>query len=441
MTTLVSKICTGFNGQVVIPGDKSISHRALILAALAPGVSRIEGLLEAEDVLNTKVALEAIGATITKTRKGYEVRGCGPGSLAAPKAPLDFGNSGTGARLMMGLLAAYSYTVEYCGDASLAKRPMARVLGPLSEMGVVISPKGAATLPLTMTGSPDIQGIDYISPVASAQVKSAILLAGLGVKGKTSVTENTPTRDHTERLLLHFGAKVQTQSLDNGAIKISLKGHQALAPQDLAIPGDISAAAFPLVAGLVVPGAKVAMNGLGVNPLRTGLLDVLMAMGANIRHSNRRAQSGEPVADLQVAASRLKAVRTSADIAPRMIDEFPILFVAAALADGVSEFQGLGELRLKESDRLQTMAQGLRANGVEVDEIRDGLIITGANGLVPGGGTIDAGHDHRIAMAFLILGMRAKKPITVTGAESISTSFPGFAKLMAGLGATIEETA
>lgn len=443
MTTYVSQSSPDFSGKTAVPGDKSISHRALILTALAPGVSHLSGLLEAEDVLNTKRALEALGVRIEKSSPGdsagYEVAGIGPGGLTAPGAPLDFGNSGTGARLMMGVLAGCPFSVRITGDASLVSRPMERVLAPLCSMGAGVLPKGAMTLPLTLKGSANLRPLNYISRVASAQVKSAVLLAGLGARGETSVLEKSPTRDHTERLLAQLGAEIRTETLDNGALKVTLQGRPVLKPRNLAIPGDFSAAAFPLVAALVIPGATLRLTGVGVNPLRTGLLDALAAMGADITQTNPTTCSGEPVADLEVAYARLSGIKTNPNLTPRMIDEFPILFVAAALAEGVSEFRGLKELRLKESDRLVEMAAGLAANGIEVVEIKDGLKIKGLGGMVPGGATIDARHDHRIAMAFLVLGLRATRPITVRGAESISTSFPGFAKLMTGLGANIKE--
>lgn len=439
MTTLVSKSSSKFIGKARIPGDKSISHRALLLAALAPGMSQIEGLLESEDVLNTKKALAALGVKIKKNLTNFQVAGVGTGGLKPPKVPLDFGNSGTGARLMMGLLAGCPFAVRITGDSSLVTRPMARILAPLCDMGAMVDPKGATTLPFTLTGSANLRAIDYVSKVPSAQVKSAILLAALGAAGETSVVERLPTRDHTERLLAGFGAKILKETGDNGSVKVIIKGRPVLRPQSLVIPGDFSAAAFLIVAALTVPGSKITLKNVGVNPLRTGLLDVLATMGANLEMTNQKNCSGEPVADLLAGHSSLSGIKTSAAIAPRMIDEFPILFVAAALAKGISEFRGLQELRLKESDRLKEMAQGLTANGVEVEELSDGLKIKGLGGMVPGGGMIDAHHDHRIAMAFLVLGLRARNPVTVRGAESISTSFPGFAKLMTGLGANIKD--
>ena len=439
MTTLVSKSSSKFIGKAGIPGDKSISHRALLLAALAPGMSQIEGLLESEDVLNTKKALEALGVKIKQNLTGFQIAGVGMGGLKQPMVPLDFGNSGTGARLMMGLLAGCSFASRITGDFSLVTRPMTRVLDPLCEMGVVVAPKGATTLPLTLTGGTNLRAIVYVSRVPSAQVKSAVLLAGLGAAGETSVVEKLPTRDHTERLLTRFGVTILKETVDNGALRVTINGGQVLRPQNLVIPGDFSAAAFPVVAALVIPGSKITLKNVGVNPLRTGLLDILATMGANIEITNNKNFSGEPVADLLVGHSSLSGVKTSAAITPRLIDEFPILFIAAALAKGNSEFHGLRELRFKESDRLKEMARGLTANGVEVEEFPDGLKIKGLDGMVPGGGIIEAHHDHRIAMAFLVLGLRARNPVTVRGAESISTSFPGFAKLMTGLGANIKE--
>ena len=440
MATIVSKTSAALKGVVRLPGDKSISHRALILSALAKGNSRIKGLLEAEDVLNTIGALRLLGVICDKKGQDWVIKGHGLGAFRAPEGALDFGNSGTGARLMIGALATQPIEVSLTGDESLKKRPMGRILKPLLEMGAKVFPKDAAALPLTLTGTAEPVAITYRLPVASAQVKSALLLAGLNVPGETCVIEETPTRDHTERLLAQFGVPVKKETLPGGEVALTIKGFRELKAADIAIPGDFSAAAFVLAATLIVPGSQLEIKGVGLNPLRTGLLDVLGQMGADIRVNVKDSNNGEPFGDLEVSASDLKAAKTGPEIAPSMIDEFPALFVLAALADGVSSFRGLAELRLKESDRLRQMAKGLEACGVEVKEFDDGLAISGRTGKVPGGAVIDASGDHRVAMAFAVLGLRADKPVTIKGTESISTSFPGFAKLMHRLGANIEET-
>lgn len=440
MATIVSKSSAALKGVAHLPGDKSISHRALILSALATGKSRIKGLSEAEDVLNTLGALRLLGVICDKKGRDWVIKGHGLGAFRAPEGALDFGNSGTGARLMIGALATQPIEVSLTGDESLKKRPMGRILKPLLEMGAKVFPKDAAALPLTLTGAAEPVAIAYRLPVASAQVKSALLLAGLNIPGETCVIEETPTRDHTERLLAQFGVPVKKETLPGGGVAITVKGLRELKAADIAIPGDFSAAAFVLAATLMVPGSRLEIKGVGLNPLRTGLLDVLEQMGADIRVSEDSAKAAEPYGGLAVNFTQLSAVDTDPAMAARMIDEFPALFVLAALADGVSSFRGLAELRLKESDRLRQMAKGLKACGVEVKEFDDGLAISGRAGKVPGGAVIDASGDHRIAMAFAVLGLRADKPVTIKGTESISTSFPGFAKLMHRLGANIEET-
>ncbi len=440
MATIVSKPGAALKGAVHLPGDKSISHRALILSALATGRCRIKGLLEAEDVLNTIGALRFLGVICDKKGQDWVIKGHGLGAFRAPEGALDFGNSGTGARLMMGALASQPIEVSLTGDESLKKRPMGRILKPLFKMGAKVFPKDAATLPLTLTGTAEPIAITYRLPVASAQVKSALLLAGLNVPGETCVIEETPTRDHTERLLAQFGVPVKKETLPAGGAAITLKGLQELKAADITVPGDFSAAAFAVVAGLITPDSTLEIKDVGLNPTRCGLLEVLKKMGAGIRVNLKDSNNDEPFGDLEVSASDLKAAKTGPEIVPLMIDEFPVLFAAAAVAKGTSVFRGLGELRHKESDRLAEMARGLAANGVTVREFEDGLEITGRAGNVPGGGVIDARHDHRTAMAFAVLGLRADKPVTIKGAESISTSFPGFAKLMHRLGANIEET-
>jgi 3-phosphoshikimate 1-carboxyvinyltransferase len=440
MATIVSKPGNALKGAVSLPGDKSISHRALILAALAKGKSRIKGLLEAEDVLNTITVLRFLGVICDKKGQDWVIKGHGLGAFRAPEGALDFGNSGTGARLMIGALATQPIEVSLTGDESLKKRPMGRILKPLFKMGAKVFPKDAATLPLTLTGAAQPIAITYRLPVASAQVKSALLLAGLNTPGETCVIEETPTRDHTERLLAQFGVPVKKETLPAGGAAITVTGLQELKAADISIPGDFSAAAFFLAASLVVPGSRLEIKGVGLNPLRTGLLDVLGQMGADIRVSEVSAGAADPYGGLAVNFTELSAIDTDPADAARMIDEFPVLFAVAALTPGVSNFRGLAELRQKESDRLRQMAKGLEACGVEVKEFDDGLAVTGRAGKVPGGAVIDASNDHRIAMAFSVLGLRADKPVTIKGAQSISTSFPGFAKLMHSLGANIEET-
>ncbi|MCH8172695.1 MAG: 3-phosphoshikimate 1-carboxyvinyltransferase [Proteobacteria bacterium] len=440
MATIVSKTSAALKGVVRLPGDKSISHRALILSALATGNSRIKGLLEAEDVLNTIGALRLLGVICDKKGQDWVIKGHGLGAFRAPEGALDFGNSGTGARLMIGALAAQPIEVSLTGDESLKKRPMGRILKPLLRIGAKVFPKDAAALPLTLTGTAEPVAITYRLPVPSAQVKSALLLAALNIPGETCVIEETPTRDHTERLLAQFGVPVKKETLPGGGVALTIKGRRELKATDVSIPGDFSAAAFLLAATLMVPGSRLEIKGVGLNRLRTGLLDVLGQMGADIRVSENSTKATEPYGGLAVNFTQLSAVETDPAMAARMIDEFPVLFALAALADGVSSFRGLAELRLKESDRLRQMAKGLEACGVEVKEFDDGLAITGRAGKVPGGAVIDASGDHRVAMAFAVLGLRADKPVTIKGTESISTSFPGFAKLMHRLGANIEET-
>lgn len=411
-------------GEIAVPGDKSISHRALIFAAMAEGGSRIHGLLEAEDVARTADAVRALGAEVGRSGAEWFVRG---GPWRSPAHPIDCGNSGTTARLLMGAIAGRGVRATLTGDDSLRRRPMARVTAPLREMAARI--EGGDRLPITIHGAP-LRGIRHRSPVASAQVKSALLLAGLGAEGLTEVIEPLPSRDHTELMLPIFGAELGSGS------SISVRGPQRLRPAAIQVPGDISAAAFPLVAALLAPGSELTIAGVGVNTLRTGLLDTLREMGADIAAANVRTCGGEPVADLTARASRLSGVTIPAERAPRMIDEYPILAVAAACAEGVTTINGLGELRHKESDRLAAIASGLTACGITAQVDGDTLRVTG--GPVRGGATVPSGGDHRIAMAFLILGLVSEQPIAVEGAEMIATSFPGFADLMRSLGAAIE---
>lgn len=430
----------GLSGDAEIPGDKSISHRALILGALAIGQTRIEGLLEGDDVLATAAAMRALGATITREKDAWLVTGCGAGGLQTPTQPLDFGNSGTGARLIMGAIAGHPISATCTGDASLSSRPMARVTEPLSQMGAKFD---STSLPLKLDGATRTLPLHYATPVPSAQVKSAILLAGLGAPGITTVIEREPTRDHTERMLRLFGAEVKTRQIEAG-YEVSLTGEAVLTGTQVIVPADPSSAAFPLVAGLLVADSRLRLNNILVNPHRDGLWHCLREMGANIEELNVRETSSEKVADYAVTASPLTGINVPASYAPSMIDEYPILAVAAAFAHGETRLNGLAELRVKESDRLSAVAKGLKANGVEVEELEDGLIIQGCGGNsgaalsgVKGGGMVETHLDHRIAMSFLILGLGAQKPVQVDDSNMIMTSFPTFFDLMANLGADL----
>lgn len=438
MNPLESRPAQPLSGTVRVPGDKSISHRALLIGALAVGETAIEGLLEGEDVLRTAATLRALGAGVEHGRDDvWRVRGLGIGGLVEPAEILDMGNSGTAARLLMGVLASHPLTAFLTGDESLRRRPMARVQVPLERFGAQIVARSGGRMPLAITGAADPMPVSYRLPVASAQVKSAVLLAGLNAPGKTTAIELQPTRDHTERMLRHFGAEVETVEEGDGALAVTVTGQPELGGREIEVPADVSSAAFPLVAALAVPGSQIALTGVGINPRRTGLIDTLREMGADIRTRNERDLAGEPVADLHVSAGALTGVEVPASRAPSMIDEYPVLAVAAALAEGKTVMRGLGELRVKESDRLAAMARGLAACGVEVEEGEDSLIVHGCGGQAPGGGTIETDLDHRIAMAFLVLGMAAERPVTVDDGGPIETSFPGFVSLMNGLGAAI----
>ncbi len=447
LVAITAHPCEGLNGRIRVPGDKSISHRALMLGALAVGETRITGLLEAEDVLATARAVEQLGAELERDDAGlWRVQGRGLGGLVAPDDVLDLGNSGTGARLLMGILASHPLTAVLTGDASLRSRPMGRVATPLQLMGAAIAAREGCRLPLTLTGSADPLPIRYRLPVASAQVKSAVLLAGLNAPGETTVIEPAPTRDHSERMLRHFGADVAVEDVvDEGAEirEIRLSGQPELCAATLKVPADPSSAAFPAVAALLLQGAEVTIEGVGINPLRSGLFETLREMGAEIQEEKTREMGGEPVADLVIRASRLSGVTVPAERAPRMIDEYPILAVAAACAEGQTVMQGLGELRVKESDRLASTAAGLAACGVEVEEGPDRLVVQGRGGRVPGGNRapIATRLDHRIAMSFLVLGLAAERPVTIDDGRPIDTSFPSFATVMAGLGARLEAEA
>ena len=425
-------------GTAPVPGDKSISHRSLMLSALAVGTSRVTGLLEGEDVLSTAAAMRAMGATIERGDDGvWTIDGVGVGGLLQPATALDMGNSGTSTRLLMGLVSSHAITATFTGDASLSKRPMGRVIEPLSQMGAEITASPGGRLPLMLRGIVPAVPIDYTLPVASAQVKSAILLAGLNTPGITRVVEPVPTRDHSERMLKGFGAKLTVEVTPAGRV-IELHGEAELKPQTITVPGDPSSAAFPVVAALLVPGSHVTITNVGLNPTRAALFDVLRAMGGDIAFENRRDVGGEPVADLVVRASALTGIEVDPAVAPSMIDEFPILFVAAALAKGRTVTRGLEELRVKESDRITTMAEGLRAIGATVEETEDGLIIDGTGGdLLPGGGTVEAKLDHRIAMSFVVAGLVSRDPVTIDDMAPVATSFPTFTTLLRGLGASL----
>ena len=422
-------------GRIRVPGDKSISHRALMFSALAIGRSRISGLLEGEDVLATAAALRAMGVTIACDESDWIVDGVGVGGFLQPQAALDMGNSGTSTRLLMGLLASQAITAVFTGDASLSRRPMNRVIEPLAQMGARFEPSPGGTLPLLMEGMEPAVPISYPLPVASAQVKSAVLLAGLNTPGITSVIEPVPTRDHTERMLARFGARLEVQE-DVGTRVIRITGQPELVPQVIEVPGDPSSAAFFAVAASVVPGSDLVIENVGLNPTRSGIYTVLREMGGDIAELNAREVGGEPVADLRVRHASLTGIEVDPALAPSMIDEFPALFVAAALAKGRTVTRGLEELRVKESDRLTTMAQALGAAGARVEERADGLVIEGTGGEpLPGGGPIATRLDHRIAMSMAIGGLASQTGVEVDDTRPIATSFPKFIELLEGAAA------
>lgn len=420
-------------GRTRVPGDKSISHRALMFGALATGTTRISGLLEAEDVLNTARIVTQLGADARRVGDRWEVKGRGVGGLIQPSGALDFGNAGTGTRLMMGVIAGHDMTVEMIGDASLSRRPMGRVLTPLKQMGVTVTPADRDRLPLRFSGTSKLVPIEYRLPVPSAQVKSAILIAGLHAPGTTTVIEPEPTRDHTERMLRYFGATV-SRTMAGGEARISIEGDAELAGREVIVPADPSSAAFLIAAALLVPGSDVTIEGVLVNPTRTGLYTTLSEMGADISFLNPREEGGEPVADIRARSSRLTGVRVPPERAPSMIDEYPILAVLAAFADGETRMEGLAELKAKESDRLAATAAGLAVNGIAHRVEGETLTVCG-NRAVRGGGTVATHLDHRMAMSFLTLGLVSETPVTVDDAGMIATSFPSFRSLMEGLGA------
>jgi len=426
-------------GTAEVPGDKSISHRALILGALSVGETRVTGLLEGQDVLDTARAMRAFGAEVTRLGPGeWSVHGVGVGGFAEPSDVIDCGNSGTGVRLIMGAMATTPVSATFTGDASLRRRPMGRVTDPLALFGARAHGRAGGRLPLTLVGAADPLPVRYALPVPSAQVKSAVLLAGLNAPGETVVIEHEATRDHTERMLRGFGAEVRTEASDGGQA-IILTGRPELRAQPVAVPRDPSSAAFPVAAALIVPGSDILVPGVSRNPTRNGLVLTLLEMGADIAFEAEREEGGEPVADLHVRFSgNLKGVETPPERAASMIDEFPILAVVAANATGTTVMRGVKELRVKESDRIDAMARGLRACGVRVEETPDSMTVHGLGaGGVPGGGTAATQLDHRIAMSFLVLGLAAKAAVSVDDASPIVTSFPAFEGLMRGLGATL----
>jgi 3-phosphoshikimate 1-carboxyvinyltransferase len=431
----LSKSASNLKGTLRVPGDKSMSHRALMFGAIAKGETVVEGLLEAEDVLNTGKAMAALGASVKRGDDGkWRIGGVGIKGLHSPRTPLDFGNSGTGVRLAMGLMCTTPMVARCIGDASLSKRPMGRVTDPLTLFGARFDATEGKRLPLTMHGAPKPKAITYTLPMASAQVKSAVLLAGINAVGTTTVIEPVATRDHTEKMLKAFGAKIATVEKD-GARHISITGGHELKAQKISVPGDPSSAAFPMVAALITTGSNILIENIMLNPTRTGLIITLQEMGGDISIENRRTAGGEDVGDLRVKSSKLKGVTVPAERAPSMIDEYPILAVAASFAEGTTRMNGLEELRVKESDRLAAVEAGLKANGVKTQSGPDWLEVQG--GGAPGGGTVVTHMDHRIAMSFLVMGLASKTETKVDDASFIATSFPGFADLLNGLGARI----
>ncbi|MEL6689817.1 MAG: 3-phosphoshikimate 1-carboxyvinyltransferase [Pseudomonadota bacterium] len=429
------------SGVAAVPGDKSISHRSLILGALAVGVTRISGLLEGDDVLDTGKAMAAFGADVVNHGGGeWSVHGVGVGGFAEPESVIDCGNSGTGVRLIMGAMATSPITATFTGDGSLVKRPMGRVTDPLALFGAASYGREGGRLPLTVVGARQPDPVRYVVPVPSAQVKSAVLFAGLNAPGQTVVIEKEATRDHTERMMAGFGAEIQVEETDEGRV-ITLTGQPELKPQQIVVPRDPSSAAFPVCAALIVPGSDVLVPNIGLNPTRAGLYETLREMGADLTYENMREEGGEPVADLRAKYSpNMKGIEVPAERAASMIDEYPVLSVVAAFAEGRSHFVGVKELRVKESDRIAAMADGLRANGVEVEDTEDTMTIIG-KGSAPGGARVATHLDHRIAMSFLVLGMASDAPVSLDDGQPIATSFPVFEPLMAELGAKIERDA
>jgi len=421
-------------GRLSVPGDKSISHRALILGGLSVGETVVHGLLEGDDVLRTAEAMRNFGAEVTRLGPSHwSIHGRGVSGLAEPACVQDLGNSGTGVRLLMGVAAGHPFTTFFTGDRSLCRRPMGRIVQPLARMGISYVARSGDRLPLAITGSAMPLSIEYRLPVPSAQVKSAVLLAGLHAPGRTTVIESAATRDHTERMIRHFGAKVVVEDQADGR-HIMIEGQPELTGCAIRVPADPSSAAFFAVAAAITPDSELTIEAVGLNPLRAGLFTTLRDMGADLTFTNPRDVGGEPVADIVVRSSALTGIEVPAERAPSMIDEYPILSVAAAFARGKTTMRGLAELRVKESDRLRAIARGLQAGGVAVEELDDGLIVSGGR---PQGATVQTEGDHRIAMAFLVMGMAAGSPVTVDEAEMIATSFPGFADLVNGIGGSI----
>ncbi|WP_300070938.1 3-phosphoshikimate 1-carboxyvinyltransferase [uncultured Ruegeria sp.] len=439
---MTSHPCGPLAGTAEVPGDKSISHRSLILGAMAVGETKISGLLEGEDVLDTAKAMRAFGAEVTDHGNGeWTVHGVGVGGFAEPDQVIDCGNSGTGVRLIMGAMATCPISATFTGDASLNKRPMARVTDPLALFGTQSVGRSGGRLPMTIVGAAEPVPVRYEVPVPSAQVKSAVLLAGLNAPGKTVVIEKEATRDHSERMLAGFGAEITVEDIDEGRV-ITLTGRPELKPQVIAVPRDPSSAAFPVCAALITPGSDVLIPGIGLNPTRAGLFATLRDMGANLTYENEREEGGEPVADLRARYSPdMRGIKVPPERAASMIDEYPVLSVVAANATGTTMMGGVKELRVKESDRIDAMARGLRANGVTVDEGDDWWSVDGLGiGGVTGGGTCESFLDHRIAMSFMVMGMGAKTPVSVDDGGPIATSFPIFEPLMAALGAKVQRT-
>ena len=437
MSKLGSQSTQALTGRIRVPGDKSISHRALMIGASAVGETHITGLLEAEDVLRTADALRAVGAQIKKTEDGWTVNGVGVGGFVSPEDVIDLGNSGTAARLLLGLMATQDIKVYVTGDASLRFRPMDRVIIPLSQMGAVFDAGEGGRMPLVLHGSTEPVPVEYTVPVPSAQVKSAILLAALNTPGTTTVVEREATRDHTENMLRSFGAAIDVSYPAEGGRRIDVTGFAELAATDVAVPGDPSSAAFPGVAALIVPGSEITVENIGMNPLRAGLFETLQDMGADIDIHNRREAAGEPVADITFRHGPLTGADIPAARAPSMIDEYPIAAIAAAFATGETRFRGLAELRVKESDRFSAIVDGLTACGVAAAADGDDIVIGGYAARPPGGAEIAVNLDHRIAMAFLVAGMATRGPVSIDDAAAIGTSFPGFVELMNGIGGNI----
>ena len=436
---MTSHKCTGLSGVVEVPGDKSISHRSLIFGAMAVGKTEISGLLEGQDVLDTAKAMEAFGASVTNHGDGnWTVHGVGVGGFSEPDGVIDCGNSGTGVRLIMGAMATHDMTATFTGDASLNKRPMARVTDPIALFGAEAYGRKGGRLPMTIVGAKHPVPVRYTVPMPSAQVKSAVMLAGLNAPGETVIIEKEATRDHTERMLVGFGAEVDVEITAEGRV-ITLRGYPELKPQTISVPRDPSSAAFPVCAALITEGSDILVPNIGLNPTRAGLYTTLREMGADLVFENERLEGGEPVADLRAKFSpNMKGIEVPPERAASMIDEYPILSVVASFAEGETIMRGVKELRVKESDRIDAMAKGLRANGMDIDEGEDWWIIHGKGmGNVPGGGLAETFLDHRIAMSFLILGMGSEKPVHIDDGGPIVTSFPNFEPLMNALGAKL----